>query len=136
MSNEIEKFDPSRLMEGVKDRVKATFVSLIPDAQWEQMIKTECDKFFQPFKERNYYDRSKDLYSDFQMVCISVMQEVAKEKIIAYLEKYENNVWSNNEVVVNDLLMQEIKKHAYDIFVGMIGARVQTVINEMRSRNY
>ena len=29
MSNEIEKFDPATLMQGVKDRVKATFVSVI-----------------------------------------------------------------------------------------------------------
>lgn len=42
----IEKFDPSKLMDGVRDRIKATFVSMIPDAQWEQLVKAECDKFF------------------------------------------------------------------------------------------
>lgn len=41
MANEIEKFDPSKLMEGVKDRIKATFVSLIPDEAWEQMMEKE-----------------------------------------------------------------------------------------------
>ena len=46
MSNEVEKFDPSKLMDGVKDRIKATFVSLIPDEQWEQMVETESKKFF------------------------------------------------------------------------------------------
>ena len=37
MENEkaVEKFDPSKLMDGVKDRIKATFVALIPDTQWE-----------------------------------------------------------------------------------------------------
>ena len=38
-NQQVEKFDPSTLMQGVKDRIKATFVSLIPDAQWEQMVK-------------------------------------------------------------------------------------------------
>jgi len=42
----IEKFDPSQLMQGVKDRIKATFVSLIPDEQWEGMVQTEIDSFF------------------------------------------------------------------------------------------
>lgn len=37
MENQVEKFDPSTLMQGVKDRIKATFTSLIPDEQWEQM---------------------------------------------------------------------------------------------------
>lgn len=31
---EVEKFDPSKLMDGVRDRIKATFVALIPDDQW------------------------------------------------------------------------------------------------------
>ena len=33
MDNQVEKFDPSKLMDGVKDIIKATFVSLIPDGQ-------------------------------------------------------------------------------------------------------
>ena len=37
----IEKFDPSKLMDGVKDRIKATFVSLIPDEAWDQMLEKE-----------------------------------------------------------------------------------------------
>lgn len=48
MAEEIEKFDPSKLMQGVKDRIKATFVSLIPDEQWDQMVKKEIDAFFDP----------------------------------------------------------------------------------------
>ena len=46
MSNEVEKFDPSKLMQGVKDRIKSTFVSLIPDAEWEGLVKKEIDNFF------------------------------------------------------------------------------------------
>ena len=46
MCKEIEKFDPSTLMQGVKDRIKATFVSLIPDTKWEEMVEAEVDAFF------------------------------------------------------------------------------------------
>lgn len=46
MSTQIEKFDPSTLMNGVRDRIKATFVSLIPDEQWEQLVRKEADSFF------------------------------------------------------------------------------------------
>ena len=41
MGNQIEKFDPSRLMDGVRDRIKATFVSLIPDDAWDKMVEKE-----------------------------------------------------------------------------------------------
>ena len=41
MEDQVEKFDPSKLMEGVKDRIKATFVSLIPDDAWNNMVEKE-----------------------------------------------------------------------------------------------
>lgn len=41
----IEKFDPSKLMDGVKDRIKSTFVSLIPDDAWEAMVEKEIYVF-------------------------------------------------------------------------------------------
>ena len=43
MEKEIIKYDASKVMEGVKDKIKATFVDLIPDDKWEEMIKTEID---------------------------------------------------------------------------------------------
>ena len=45
MENQIEKFDPSKLMDGVKDRIKATFVSLIPDDAWNSMVEKELYVF-------------------------------------------------------------------------------------------
>lgn len=45
MENQIEKFDPSKLMDGVKDRIKATFVSLIPDDAWNSMVEKEIYVF-------------------------------------------------------------------------------------------
>ena len=44
-STMIEKFDPSKLMDGVKDRIKSTFVSLIPDDAWEAMVEKEIYVF-------------------------------------------------------------------------------------------
>lgn len=47
MEQSVEKFDPSKLMDGVRDRVKATFVSLIPDDQWEKLVEKEVNAFFE-----------------------------------------------------------------------------------------
>ena len=41
----IENFDPSKLMDGIKDRIKSTFVSLIPDDAWEKMVEKEIYVF-------------------------------------------------------------------------------------------
>ena len=51
-NTQVQKFDPATLMQGVKDRIKATFVSLIPEEQWEEMVKKEVDKFFREYEIR------------------------------------------------------------------------------------
>ena len=43
--NEVEKFDPSKLMDGVRDRIKSTFVCLIPDEAWNSMVEKEIYVF-------------------------------------------------------------------------------------------
>ena len=40
-NTEIEKFDPAKLMDGVRDRIKATFVGMIPDQIWDKMVERE-----------------------------------------------------------------------------------------------
>lgn len=40
-NKQIEKFDPTKIMEDVKNRIKGTFVSLIPDEMWSQMLEKE-----------------------------------------------------------------------------------------------
>lgn len=50
MENQVQNFDPSALMQGVKDRIKATFVSLVPDDKWDEMVKQEIEAFFTPQK--------------------------------------------------------------------------------------
>jgi hypothetical protein len=128
----IEKFDPSKLMDGVRDRIKATFVSLIPDEQWEQLCKTEIEKFFAADKRDNYSYN----WSNFQNVCQGVLTEITKEKIKEFLEKYDGKVWENNNVKPNDVLLDLLKKNAAELFASMMGRHLATALQEMRNRSY
>lgn len=129
---EIQKFDPSQLMQGVRDRIKATFVSLIPDAQWEQLCQKEIDEFFNPKRE---YGNYKDI-SSFSKVCSEVLHDITKDQVQRALEKYESTIWNNNELVVNDLLKESLLKNASELFAAMVGSQVQRVILEMKNRGY
>ncbi len=102
-NKEIEKFDPSTLMDGVKSRIKATFVSLIPDAQWEQMCNVEMDKFFKGTPELDYSNRptGKMKSSEFETIVTELMKEKCKQYLTALLAnpKYsiENTYNHNNQ---------------------------------------
>lgn len=133
MNNQIEKFDPSSLMQGVKDRIKATFVSLIPDDQWEKLCEKEVHSFFEDRKETYSHREYK---SDFQMTCRTVLNEIAKEKITEALKSYDSSIWNNNQLVINEELKKVLIANASEILISMIGSQVQAVINNMKQRGY
>ena len=100
MEEQVEKFDPSKLMDGVKDRIKSTFVSLIPDAQWEQMCDTEMKKFFEPEPKYGYNNRIEGYNpSQFSQIVSELMKEKCKEYLKELLAKPEysiTQVWESS----------------------------------------
>lgn len=133
MSQAVEKFDPSRLMEGVRDRIKATFVSLIPDDQWETMVQKEIKEFFEPTKDR-WGNRHE--MSSFSIVCNEVMRDIVKIQVIDAMEKFQSTEWHNGELIVNETLKKALIDNAGELFVAMIGSQVQSVISNMKNRGY
>ncbi len=113
MENQVEKFDPSTLMQGVKDRIKATFLSFIPDDQWEVLIKKEVDAFFDSeqtliFAEKEKYKEgawNSTKYATLEIKqspfralvwehCYKVTENILKEKIT---KEYFSNVWDGSD---------------------------------------
>src|SRR5438876_11157179 len=98
MTDEIEKFDPSKLMQGVKDRIKSTFVSLIPDDKWDELVKTEIDAWF---KKETYNNRYNQQVSSFQIVVEETLKELAKEKVKSVFLEYTNTQWKDGKPIIN-----------------------------------
>lgn len=102
MENQVEKFDPSKLMDGVKDRIKATFVSLIPDEQWETMCDTEMKKFFEPIYSG--YNKQDKGPSEFEKIVMELMRERCKEYLKELFDKPKYSVatvWGNSQHGLN-----------------------------------
>lgn len=134
MTTAIEKFDPSMLMEGVKQRIKATFVSLIPEDQWEVLCQKQIDEFFE--KKERYNNR--EAYSYFGDICKDVLKEEAKNKVKLYLDKYDSKIWSSslNGREPNKHLLDLLIKSAPEIFAATFGSMFQRVIQDIRSNPY
>lgn len=110
MDKEIQNFDPSKLMQGVKDRIKATFVSLVPDDKWDEMVKTEIDAFFleetklevseKSEEKGDFWQRKKYLVTETQQTpfraivwghCTDMTYQILKEKIT---KEYFSDNWA------------------------------------------
>lgn len=125
MSNDIEKFDPSKLMDGVRDRIKATFVSLIPDDQWQKLVESEINKFFA--NTDNYNDKR----SPFRKIVDEELTKLAKEKISEGLKAYTNETWNNNQLVISDLLREHLINNSSQIFASAFSSMFQQVVNSL-----
>ncbi len=122
MANEIEKFDPSTLMQGVKDRIKATFVSLIPDGQWETMVQKEIDTFFNEAqvismtkkKEAGSSYWNGDLYQHTEVAQTpfrSLIYELCVDKTQAVLKKKLSDEWfTNNWPITEENMTEKMKE--------------------------
>lgn len=137
METNIEKFDPSKLIDGVKDRIKATFVSLIPDDKWDELVKAEVDRWFNTKTERERYGDAPR-YTGFQSVCNSLFEEFAKKKISEFLEQYTSNGNSFESgytiPILNENLKELLISCAPQLFVSAMGGMFQGVINDMKYR--
>lgn len=132
--SEIEKFKPENIMQTVKDRIKATFVSLIPDEKWNEMVKNEIDDFFKE-KEISYHRTYK---SNFQQLVREEISAECKKRIVEYLGGKEFAVvWkSNGQLAVSDAVQEILIKNSSKIFAEMFGVMFDNALAQTKTRSY
>ena len=157
----IEKFDPSKLMDGVKDRIKSTFVSLIPDDAWEKMVEKEIYVFTTgriELKSKRNYDKKdengnyvydyweertpytgkeiKDNWGHKIADDISPLQKMIRD---ALHEKFHNDLVSyldgdEYKTFFDENGYERIKKTLEDMIVKNSGAIFMNIISGMMQR--
>ena len=65
MSKELTEFDPKNLVQRLSDKIKESFVGLIPDEKWEEMVKKEVDAFFTEETKLLVLDERKENPNDY-----------------------------------------------------------------------
>lgn len=131
MTADLVKFDTNTIINNVRDRIKMTFASLIPDEQWTSMIQVEVDKFFK-IKDQTHHEVKR--VSDFTSLVVDVLKEHASDRIQEFLEKYASDVWHGSDIAASEKLRTLIINNAKDIFLSVFESSFQNVINSMRDR--
>lgn len=133
MAEDIQKFDPATLMQGVKDRIKATFVSLIPDEQWDQMVKKEIDAYFR-LDSQGY---RHELISHFSITVRDVLQKEVYKRVESTLNSPEFSInWTGGKQTLPEIIKSELVTKAPEIFIASIEGMITNVILSMRNKNY
>lgn len=137
--SEVKKFDPSTLMQGVKDRIKSEFVSLIPDEQWSEMIKKEAQSFFHE-RETGYSNRQ--YASDFGILVRDELRKEAQKRLSEYLSSEEfNTIYDGygqpiTSEAVKKLIIENSGLMLQNMFGGMFSIMISDFNAQLRNRQY
>lgn len=132
--SELTKFNPQDIMQGVRDKIKASFVELIPEEHWNQMVQTEVDSFFQKNIKLDQYDSRNRYVSSFEMMLNAELKKFAEEKIKEYLNGPEfQQEWGNHGgPKVSAGLSKIIVENSGAILTEMIGGILQMKLQQAR----
>ena len=127
------QFDPNNPLALIKDKIKDAYVSLIPEEQWDEMVKREIDEYFK-ITETNTYNNNRLSTSNFRRDVVSVLQEETIKRTKEYLDRNFNIVWDSNGIPkCNELIEEMITKNSGKILSNMIG---DIVTNAIRNASY
>lgn len=129
MSNELEKFDSASIMDNVRDRIKATFIGLIPNDVWEGMIQKEINQFFQMSDKWD-----PDKLTGFQKLVKGVVEEFSKQKIQEMLTTFQTGIWDNLNGCYEptQIFKDIIIKNAPEIFASVFQGMASQVVYQMK----
>ena len=140
MSKVLEKFDANKAMDNIKKRIKSTFVSLIPDAQWKELVKKEVDDFFK-VKDRGWRNGKAPRASDFTLLVQKTITEEAEKRLTKYIESIVfDTTWDTHG---KPILSAEVERMIVDnsgqiltnLVGGMINNAMQNVQHNLQMNN-
>ena len=129
----LKKFDASSVMKGVKDKIKATFVDLIPEEQWNEMIQKEIDDFF-TYRPSGGYSRDKS-YTSFESLVHGELKRECLERMKKYLDGKEFDVtWDKRgKPVVTESIKKMMIDNAGEILASIYGEMFHQMLNSFKS---
>lgn len=128
---QVAPYDATKLMDAVRDRIKAEFVGLIPEETWKQMVQTEVKRFFE-VKDRSGYSHGKS-YSDFQGIISEELEKETRRRLAEFLGKPEwQSHWDGYQDAMGESLKKFMVERAGEIVTTVLGNSFQQALSGMR----
>jgi hypothetical protein len=127
----VQPYDPARLMDAVRDRIKAEFVGLIPEDAWRQMVDAEIKRFFARTTVQTNYGRDTETRpSPFESLVAEMMRERSKELVRQALEAQWDNTTQEH---ASPLLAECLAKYGQDIFAATFRGMFENALAGIRN---
>lgn len=136
----IEAFNMADAAEALKTKLKNAFVEMIPEEQWEKLLKDEFDKFVNPRKVKDQYSREwKEVPSGLSELCQEILRDMAKDKL---KEELKDPKWSThwgydeNQSIISCAIKEYLEDHQEELVRVAVrefmGSTFQNLIDQMK----
>lgn len=128
----VATYDPDKLMDSVRARIRSEFTSLIPDQAWHNLVKKSVDSFFE--KRRGYNGEEP---SEFERMVSTLIHEEVKKRILEYFQRPEWTVqWETDagKKMMSEAVEKIVKDNVGQMVAAILGNSIQSTLGEMMSR--
>jgi len=134
MAGEIEKFDPSKLVDQVRERIRNTFAELIPEEEWKRLIQREVTFFLQAAVTRkNSYGRDYVERGAIGMLVDDELTAMLKEMIKKELEGPDWSAWFDGQKMhIGPQLKETLEAAAPAMFAQIISTVMRDLASNVR----
>lgn len=135
MTEDIVKFDATKLAEQVQARVRGAITDLIPEDAWQQMIQREIKLWIEGAPSvgiEGYKGYRHGIEPGIRAV---VRQELENKLRANVTETLKSNEWAGGWVGGRQQIGEEVKKliveNAPQLLNAMLGSAIQQMVNSM-----
>lgn len=133
---EITKFNPSDYVDAIKSKIKSAIVDAIPEAMWNDLIKAEIKKMFEPtIVPGRYGERDTTGPSEFTRTVMDVFKDKLRAHVKDVLESPEWHAqWEGTKAQAGELLGKLLVENAGSIISGWLGSAFSHIISSMPNK--
>ena len=124
--SDMEKFDSSKTMDSVKDKIKAEFVHSLPDDVWTQMVETEIKRWTEVGRTSSYQG-STVIPSPFSKLVSGLLDTELTKRVEEMFDSSEWKArWENDEFKLGEKILTFIEEK-FDV---LLKQWISTVVSD------
>ena len=136
--------DASKILQ---DRIRATFLELLPKEKLDELIKKEWDRFFSD-ESRGSYSHHERIPAPFKVLVRKELNELFAEKLQKWIHEFQGSLWECTEdgarmafgkarLDKNDFFAGVVKEVAPSVLDDLVATIVKSTVESMNARrNY
>jgi len=131
--SEVTKFDPSSYVDKVRDKIKQSLIDVIPDDQWNAMLRAEIEGFFKSKTTSSHYGE-REQPSEFRRIVLSVLEEDVKSRVKTMLNSPEwSTYWDgNNKLKAGEEIARLARENGAAILAKWLESAIAQVLAQIR----